>query len=232
MDPLIVDVYEDDLNGHPNWPALLAAGPPWAGAILKATEGLHYAPSWFGWHWTQLANLTGPRLGQDFFRGAYHYLRMDHDGAAQADYYCDLVDAHGGRLKGDIWPIVDVEWAGNADATADEVIGCVTAFSARCKERTGKPTILYGGSMLHDLGIRDHMGCEKLWVARYTRILPKWGYERIGWHLDELFAWQYCGGTESYLEDYPKTSPLGKVDISAVLANGGGEKALNWLRGG
>ena len=83
-DPLIVDVYAGDVAGKPDWSKLVAAGPPWHGAIIKATEGLHYAPPWFGWNWDAIRSASGSRFGVDFFRGCYHYLRFDLGGIEQA----------------------------------------------------------------------------------------------------------------------------------------------------
>ena len=39
IDPLIVDCYQGD--GPKYWPKLAAAGAPWHGAILKATQGTY-----------------------------------------------------------------------------------------------------------------------------------------------------------------------------------------------
>lgn len=230
-DPLLVDVYAGDLNGQPNWPALIAAGLPWCGAVIKATEGLHYAPPWFGWQWRQLKNLAGARLGVTFFRGAYHYLRVGQGGASQADFFCDFIDAAGGWEDGDIWPIVDVERANNDGCTAMQVIGVTRDFTRQIERRTGKKCILYGGELLASLGIKDRMGCDRLWIARYTETLPQEVYTRIGWDLSSLFAWQYCGDGVGHVAGYPNLSPIGKVDVSALLVSGGGAASLEWLRG-
>lgn len=42
---LIVDLYEGDLGGKPDWAKLAAPGPPWHGAIVKVSEGLDYHPT-------------------------------------------------------------------------------------------------------------------------------------------------------------------------------------------
>lgn len=228
-DPLLVDVYEDDLNGKPNWPALVAAGPPWHGAILKATEGLHYSPPWFAAQWQALRVAAGVRLGVDFFIGAYHYLRFNLGGAAQAAYFLDAVRAAGGLST--LLPIVDVERANNANCTVQDVIRSTTDFAAEIKRQTGKDTIFYGGSLIADLGIADRMGCAWLWIARYAPTLPPVIYERIGWDASALAGWQYCGDGESYLAGYPSVAPIGKCDISAVVANGGGDAAIAWMGG-
>jgi hypothetical protein len=106
----------------------------------------------------------------------------------------------------------------------------VLDFVRTVKQKTGKEVILYGGSLLADLGITDHLGCSALWIARYTATLPQMVLDRIGWDRRELFGWQYAGDGEAYLADYPHESPIGKVDISALTIAGGGEAALDWAR--
>lgn len=229
-DPLLVDVYAGDLDGAPNWPALVAAGPPWHGAILKATEGLYYRPAWLAAQMRRLALAAGPRRGRDFFRGCYHYFRANQGGALQADFFVDAaIDA--GWDAVDLPLIVDVERANNAGATAAQIVSGVSEFSARVQTRTGRAPILYGGELLAALGIHDRMGCSALWIARYTPTLPAEVYERIGWDAASLGLWQYAGDGESYLAGYPAMSPIGKVDVSAVVARGGGDAALAWMRG-
>ena len=230
-DPLLIDCYAGDLNGKPDWPTLVAAGPPWHGAIIKATEGVAYAPPWFGWNWNGIKQAAGARLGVDFFRGCYHYLHFALGGAAQAQYYVNFVNAAGGWDGGDLWPIVDVESANNAGCTKASVVGTTSDFVAEVKRLTGREVILYGGSLMYDLGITDRMGCAKLWLPRYTATLPANVYQRFGWSLADLFAWQYDGDGESYVAGYPATSPIGKVDISAVIVGGGGDSAISWMRG-
>jgi len=211
-DPLTVDVYEGDEErvGVIDWDHYEAAGDPWNGAIIKATQGRHYAPTWFQRTWPKLK-------GRRFRRGCYHYLMMNDDGSAQADYFVDFVEKAGGFEAGDFDPVVDVETKGNELATKDQVITCTRAFVDRVKERTGRDVIIYGGTLMYDLGITDRFGGSLLWIARYTATLPAVVYERIGWDLGSVFGWQYCGDGEGYLEGYPVTSPIGAVDITAMV---------------
>lgn len=221
-DPLIVDVFAGDLNGRPDWAKLAAAGQPWAGAVIKATEGLHYAPSWFGDQWQAIRDAGGDRYGDTWFRGCYHYLRFAQDATEQARYYCAAVERAGGWDHGDIMPIVDVERANNPGSTKQQVIDSVYEFVHEIGTLTGRDVLLYGGELLYSLGITERMGCAGLWIARYAATLPANVYQRIGW--DKPTMWQYCGDGESYLAGYPHESPIGKVDISAVTAG------LDWLR--
>lgn len=216
VSPLIVDTYAGDLDGHTNVSKLIATGAPWHGWMGKATQGTYYHDqAWFAPHW-QAARDT-ERYGLDWFRGAYHYLDLRVDAQAQAEYYLRAIDRAGGWGHGDLWPVVDVERAGQrAGITAQQVIDKVTRWANVVHEATGQSVILYGGSYLRELGIMDHMGCSLLWVARYTATLPVGSYTSLGWQLSELFGWQYCGDGVGALAGYPLTSPIGKVDISAV----------------
>lgn len=221
-DPLIVDVYAGD--GAKDWHALAAAGAPWHGVILKATQGLYYnGGSWFAPNWRTVRDAGSTRYGYDWFRGAYHYLDVRLPGAAQADYLLDTVARAGGWGHGDLWPMVDVERAGQRPtASAQQVIDCVQAFVDRVKQALGRETMLYGGSWLADLGITSKMGCARLAIARYTPTLPTYVYERIGWGRESVALWQYSGDGVAYLQGYPNEAPgCGKVDISALVLPGG-----------
>jgi lysozyme len=222
LDPLIVDAYQGD--GAKEWAALAAAGAPWHGAILKATQGTYYHDtSWFGQNWRRVRAAGGARYATDWFRGAYHYPDLRQDGAAQADYFLDAVELAGGWGPGDLWPMVDVERAGQREGIgASQVIACVEAFCKRVTSRLGRQVMLYGGSWLADLGITSRMGCSHLAIARYTATLPVAVYERIGWDRASLALWQYCGDGAAKLLGYPNEAPgCGKVDISALVLPGG-----------
>ncbi len=229
--PLIVDLYAGDLGGNPNWSLLAGLGAPWHGAIIKATEGIHYAPAWFKTNWRRIRSVAEDRYGMDFFRGAYHFLKFNVDGAAQADFYLACVAEAGGFAIGDLWPIVDVELGSetnsNQTATAQRIIDCTSAFAERIKRETGRKVVLYGNGAMRDRSIKDKMACDLLWCARYTQTLPAEIYERAGWTTDELLLWQYSGDGVASLQGYPKSPPgFGKCDVSALVKAGG----LKWLR--
>src|SRR5712691_7585999 len=100
---VFVDYYEGDTG--PDL-AAVSADERYAGAILKATEGLYYAGgAWFPREWSSAHNQAG--YGDTWLRGCYHFLKFNQDGTAQADFYLKTVDAAGGWDKGDLWPIVD-----------------------------------------------------------------------------------------------------------------------------
>lgn len=222
IDPLLVDAYE--LDGAKDWRALASAGLPWAGAILKATQGTYYAPSWYALEMAVLRTACPERNGSTWFFGAYHYLDMSLDGKAQADFFLRAIGET--RIPGMLWPMVDVERGGQRKQalTKDHVEQVVGAFAMRMIAVTGRQPTLYGGELLASLGITSPMGCGRLAIARYAATLPHDVVTRIGW--DEPFLWQFCGDGESYLPGYPRDAPgCGKIDIS-VLTAGGGIEAL------
>lgn len=231
LSPLFVDVYAGDLGGIPKWNTLVLLGPPWHGAVIKATEGISYRPTWFADNWKAIKLAAGMRYAKDFFRGAYHFLKFNVDGAAQADYYLGAIEAAGGWSVGDFWPIVDVELGSktnsNQTASAKQIIDCTRAFAERVKKASGRKVVLYGNGAMRDRGIKDKMGCDLLWCPRYTATLPREIYERAGWDLEDLFAWQYSGDGKGALAGYPMYPPgFGPCDTNVIVHAGG----LDWVR--
>lgn len=225
---LLADLYWQDLDGKPDWQALLAAtwGPDfagvrhrYAGVLLKATEGTSYyhsAIEWFRRGWRATAIQAHGRI--DFVRGAYHFLRYGVDGAAQADYYLRVVESAGGWGVLDMLPVLDVEDSQpNLDALARAVANyraarpadkiskraleariieqTAAAFVARIKARTGRATILYGGSALIERGIKlRDTGCRWLWPAAYTERLSSREATALGATMADVACWQYTDG--------------------------------------
>jgi GH25 family lysozyme M1 (1,4-beta-N-acetylmuramidase) len=236
-DMLWVDLYQYALNGKPDWPKVVAAGPPWHGAIIKASHGAGGTSqgqtdlaAWFQKQWPAIRAAAGHRYGVDFFRGGYHYLLAGVDGKSQAAHYLKRIENAGGWDLGDLWPIVDVEEGGNENRSKQEIVDAAMAFSETVRANTGRELILYGGYYLAKMGICDKLGCTWLWYPSYTATLPATSYERIGWKVEDLLAWQYVGDGNGKLAGYPTTTPIGAIDISAVTIAGGGDKALEWLR--
>lgn len=177
---------------NPPW-GVLVAHPNVCGVIIKATQGTSYRPSWFARNWSQVREVAGSRYGDTWFRGCYHYLTFDVDGAKQADYYLAAVEAAGGWGRGDIMPIVDVELGGpNGDATAREIIDTTTAFARRVKQVLGRGVILYGRGAMRDLGIQSRMGCDAVWNPSYTDTMVMNGLGP-SWSRDDVVLWQYAG---------------------------------------
>lgn len=220
VDPLLVDCYE--LDGPKDWAALAAAGAPWCGAILKASQGTYYRPHWFAEQLAQVIAVGRARCGVDWFFGGYHYLDMSLDGTAQADYFLSAFAGAALDQAGMLWPMVDVERGGqrSPSLTKQRVQDVTGAFAARVIAALGRAPTLYGGELLAALGITDHMGCGRLAIARYAATLPHDVVSRIGW--PSPWLWQYCGDGEAYLAGYPSTAPgCGKIDISVLTRTGG-----------
>lgn len=223
-DAMFVDVYADDAPA--NWDAFGAVGPPWSGAILKATQGLTYSSGpWLTKNW---AALRAAQSRSRLIIGSYHYAALTESGAAQAMFYLRQMTAAGGFKIGDLWPIVDVESADNAGVSAAQTEDCISEFAATILSATGRRTMMYGGSLPYDLGITSRMGCSFLWLPRYTATLPAVVYERIGWSLDALFGWQIKGAGVQVLlrtpggELYPNVAPgCGDVDLTVLTFPGG-----------
>ena len=225
---LLVDIYSGDLGGKPNWAAVVDA-PNFVGAIIKATESTAFNTDWFQKNWPAVKDAGGDRYGTSWFRGAYHFLKFNKGGSAQADFYLKAIDDAGGWDVGDIIPIVDVELGNdgstnpakrnsNHDASAQQIIDCTTEFADRVRECTGQQVMLYGNGAMRDKQINDRMGCDWLWIPRYTATLPREMYERAGWDLESVAMWQYCGDGDAVLQGYPnEVAGFGRCDISVIL---------------
>jgi len=226
---LFVDVSPWEAN--PGWQALINT-PNFYGGILKASQGIkgyNNDGGWFKRNWAMLKDVAGDRYGRTWFRGAYVFLNFWQDGAAQADYYLEVIDNAGGWDTGDIIPIVDVELGNdgsngkprnkNQDAGKQQIIDCTTACAQRLKEVTGRNVMLYGRGAMRDKRINDKMGCDIVWNPCYTPSIVMHGLE--AWTLDDVALWQYCGDGTAALPDqkkFPRTIPdFGNADISVYI---------------
>jgi len=233
LDPLCVDVYAGD--GRKDWRAFCAAGAPWHLAMFKASQGTYYAPPIFGDERRAFLDAAGARHGVDLFDGAYHYLDLALDGAAQADYFVAAVEQAGGELAGTLWGMVDVERGGQRIRNPSRALveDRVRAFAARYQQLTGRTPTLYGGELLRSVGVTDRLGCGRSAIALYGPTLPARLVTRTGTDLAHLLLWQYAGtGPQSpsqSLPGYPLVAPgCGRVDLSAMVLPGG----LDALRAG
>ena len=210
---LLLDTYEGDAE-RPDFAKLVE---PFIGVILKATEGVHYAPDWFVDEWRAAREANPIRYGSTWFRGAYHFLRMTGDGAAQADYFLAHVERAGGWGAGDLIPIVDVERADNRGATASAVIDTTSAYSERIHEVTGRWCAQYGRGLMRDLGIRDRMGCDVAICPAYTAEIVTHGLEAF--LPDRIPLWQYADGAgqgDASRHHLPLRGPI-RGDLNVVI---------------
>src|SRR5690606_20177213 len=165
-----------------------------------------------------------------WFRGAYHFLKFNKNGAAQADYFLDTIGAAGGWDAGDIIPVIDVELGNdgsenparrnsNQDASAQQIIDCTTACAERIRSRTGSNVMLYGRGAMRDKGIQSsRMGCDIVWNPSYTASMVLNGLQ--AWDLSDIALWQYCGDGVAGIDEakLPRQIPgFGAVDISVYV---------------
>lgn len=195
-----------DVSAYQQVPDAALLTGPWVGAIVKATEGLHYAPDWFGEAWRAIG--ARPEL----LRGWYHFLRFALPGRDQADYALAALERAGGYRPGEVsvLPVVDVERnKANLTASAAQVEDCVSAFAERIYERTGRRPLLYGRGAMRDLQIRSKMGCVGVWNPDYTAEMTMHGLE--AWTLDDVVLWQYAGDGrgDAHRHMLPLVSPIG-----------------------
>ena len=267
---IIPDVYPPDLD-DPHTPNVIEM-PPFhvlpgltvmdkevVGCYIKASEGLGWGAGnerWFKDCWQEMDDVRANRpVGSEFFRGCYHFLRFQLDGAAQADYFLNLIEQAGGWKDGDLCPWVDVEeggqgsWAndpktgahrklediGNNNAAerarlAGEITKCVSAFVARVKQRyPGMRVGIYGRGVYRDLRMSNaRFGGDIACNPAYTAKIPP--MDAYGWPLADVAEWQLNGDGTVYAAGYPSKLPgWGGTDYSVVL-NGAQRVAMSDVR--
>ena len=239
-DFLFVDLYHGELGGRPDWVKIRdAATPPgyeYIGGIIKATQGTSYDTTWFHTNYAAIASAAPARLGIDWFRGAYHYLvvlkdaNLDHvraDAIAQAEFYVATVVKAGG-WSGAVLPAVDLESASNAGVTRAQVEAATSAFAQRVKELTGRLVILYTRTLVKDLGITSHMGCDVLWAIDLSATLNN--PPAPGWTLAQTGLWQYGEDGKGNLAGAPLSVPgVGPTDVN-IYIDGANKTTLMLLR--
>ena len=256
---IIPDLYPDDLGENPSFdilPGMVVSGKEVVGCVVKASQSVGWGKKheeWFKRSWKKIREVAADRYGVDFFRGCYHYLIVRQDGAKQADYFCDLVDAAGGWGEGDLMPWLDIEgsgqgsqWAqGNLETTtdavrkqlADELTQCAKAFIKRFKERTGLRIAVYGRGLFRDLRMTDcKFGSDASVNPSYTRTMLS--MEKHGVPLDDIILWQLQGTQETgkpgsnraLVPGYPtELGKWGQMDYS-VYIDGSRKTTLKSLR--
>lgn len=212
------DVHHENANGRPNW-QLLANDSRFFGAILKVTQGPrnYVGVPWFLKNWPALRAAGGDEYGNTWFRGSYHYLEVAQSGAVQADYFLRTVEQAGGWGIDDLPPAVDVEQGSNEGATRSQVLDATSEWAETVKTKLGCKVMLYGHTLMRDLNITSHMGCDYLWAPQYNDALTD--NEDIGWPDNLVAFWQYTDGS-----DHSRTYPTSghRTDLyespSAILA--------------
>jgi lysozyme len=192
-------VYGVDVSGYQgssiNWSTVKAAGRVFA--FAKATEGTGFIDGSFAHNWPGMRNAG-------VLRGAYHFFRPGIDGAAQADYFVNQIDAQGGLAAGDLPPVADVEVSDNMSAAT--VVARLHAFLDRVQARTGRVPLIYTANFFWGsyLGNPNFSGYP-LWVANYGPSCP---YLPNAW--TQWKFWQYA--------DNASVNGIGSVDSRSSRA--------------
>lgn len=235
VDGLVIDIWVGDGNVADKLPALAVAGRPWCGAIAKACEGQREDGA-FARNWPAIKTAGGPRYSIDWFRGAYALLDAT-DAVDQAHAYLDTVNSAGGWDVGDLWPILDVERTRyTVNMTRASVEQTMRTWAMIITRETGRAPMLYGGSWIRGFGIQERLGFQLLWIPRYAATLPEDSYQAIGWDLSRVWGWQYVGvprkPTDPAPAGYPTTTPIGDLDITAIIVDGGPDqqRGIDWTR--
>lgn len=188
-----------DLSAHqgpsPDFGAI-AEDPRMVGCILKATQGVTYAPAWFTQNWPRVRAVGGDRYGRSWFRGCYHFATPTPGGAAQADYLLAAVDRAGGWGDGDLAPAWDLE--GAKWSSKQQIVDVSSAFAERVKMQLGRTPILYTGATWRQFNVTQRAGFQQLWSTHMDKMAA------YGWPNDRYVLWQYAGTGKLY-------NPLTKV---------------------
>lgn len=230
IQPLLIDLYPGDR--HLDCAAFVAAGPPWAGVIAKASQGTRYRyDSWLRDLLARFRVAAAERYGVDLFDGCYAYLDLGEPGAPQIDHALNVIAMAGGDGVGTLPLMLDVERGGQVHPDAisrAQVEDVVRGAAERYLALTGREATLYGGELLRSVGVTDLLGCGRSAVALYGPRLDA-GHgtadllRRTGTDLEHLMLWQYRGTSPQAAgpPGYPMSAPgIGEVDISAVTLPG------------
>lgn len=244
---IVPDVYPSDLDNPktkeldlPPFKSLVGMqlnGLEVAGCYVKASEGLGWGAAnedWFRQSWRKMAEVGLKH------RGAYHFLRFQSSGMAQADYFCRLIESAGGWDGNELVPMVDVEeggqghWAPGKLEKLDyatrfrlswQVTNCVSTFVERFKANTGKRICVYGRGVFRDLQMTSCLfGADCVANPAYTINMPR--MEQYGIPLEKICLWQLCGDGYVVANGYPKALPgWGRTDYSVHI---NGNNPTSW----
>jgi GH25 family lysozyme M1 (1,4-beta-N-acetylmuramidase) len=244
---IVPDVYPADLDNPktkfielPPFEALVGlkyANLEVAGCYVKASEGLGWGAAnedWFVRSWRRMAEVGLKH------RGAYHFLRFQSSGMAQADYFLRIIDKAGGWDGNELMPMVDVEEGGQGSwasmklekvdhqtryRLAAQVTNCVSTFVERVKMKTGKRVCVYGRGVFRDLQMTGCLfGADSVCNPAYTKQMPR--MEAYGVPLEKVSLWQLCGDGYVVADGYPSSIPgWGATDYSVHL---NADKTTSW----
>jgi len=141
-------------QGRIDWKTLAAKKPDFI--YFKATEGSTHGDANYE------DNRTEARK-HAIITGAYHFFSFTSPGIRQALHFI-----HTAKLKkGDLPPVLDVEWIKPMPAVT-AVVREVTTFVTTVEKELGVRPIIYTDCMLYNQYLKDRLpGNYKLWIASY-----------------------------------------------------------------
>lgn len=150
------DIYHGD--NVTSWPEIKAGGIKFV--AVKATEGLNYLdPSY-------VKNRAGAKNAGIIF-GAYHFIHMDLDGAAQAKYFAQYVNGNGGIDDSDFL-MLDWETTNGDPHSVSEDPVTIKAFLDTIKSIMGRRCFVYVGfPMVNAVNNPAFLAEYPFWLADY-----------------------------------------------------------------
>ncbi|MBR2590474.1 MAG: glycoside hydrolase family 25 [Clostridia bacterium] len=125
--------------------------------------------------------------------GAYHFFSYDSSGSTQAENFIQVL---GDDIKGQLVPVVDVEYYGDKEENppAKEDVVCeLTAFLDAVEARYGIKPMIYTRADIYKAYLDEFSGDYKMWISSlYTPL--SWNYK------GDWYLWQYLnrGKLEGY----------------------------------
>ena len=145
-------------------------------AFIRLSDGANLRDARFATNWAE-----SKRAG--VARGAYQFFRPEQSVDAQADL---MITALGGRDRGDLPPVIDLEVDGGL--AAPQLAARARAWVDRVRGKLGVEPIVYTGGDLWRSGGAEPIGAQPLWVAHYTpgcpSLPPPWTRWRFWQHTD------------------------------------------------
>ena len=153
---------------------------------IKATEGSTFQDEKFA------ANRENAQ-NADLLCGAYHFFSYDSPGSTQAE---NFINTAGDELKGQLLPVVDVEYNGDKEENPpakEDVVRELTAYLNAIEAHYGIKPMIYTRADIYKQYLEGFAGEYKFWISSlYTPL--SWNYK------GDWYLWQYLnrGKLEGY----------------------------------
>ena len=181
--------------------------------VVKATEGQSFKAGNFADYQHRIRSVEGLTFG------AYHFLRSDVDGKAQAEHFLSVYDP----APGDLPPMIDVEeFSAGKDAATKALADFNTVVEQTLKGRKVLLYTYYAAIEAQSFDTGSFSG-HKLWMAQYSNVMASppqtWAAPTFWQHADNLQVpgiKELCDGDQF----------LGSNDDFEALKLGAGDAAL------